>query len=150
MPQLRFSRQVSCTPGEMFDLVADVAAYPAFVPNCTSMDVKPVAEGVVHARMGVKFGPIKDAYTSEVKMDRSAGTITARALDGPFSHLDSRWTFTQVGQGTDAQFEIDFGFSNPLIAAVAEPAFASKQEEIMAAFLKRAEALYGPSSSPTS
>ena len=144
MPQLSFERHVPYAPERMFELVADLKSYPKFVPNCRHMDVRPGNTPDKRlARMTIQYGPFSDAYTSEVKLDRKAGTISADALDGPFHHLDSEWRFEPEGEGTCVRFEIDFRFSNRLIAAVAEPAFAKKQDEIMDAFLTEAERRYG-------
>ena len=64
-------------------------------------------------------------------------------MDGPFAYLDSVWSFQPEGMGTRVRFEIDFKISNPFIAAVAEPAFAAKQAEIMQAFADEADRRYG-------
>ena len=95
------------------------------------------------ARMTLSFGPITQAYTSRVVLDPTQRTIDARATDGPFSHLVSHWRFEPEGGGARIHFDIDFKISNPLIAAVAEPAFAAKQREIMDAFVTEAERRYG-------
>ncbi|HEY8595692.1 MAG TPA: type II toxin-antitoxin system RatA family toxin [Devosiaceae bacterium] len=144
MPRLRFVRHASHSPDRMLALVADVEQYPKFVPNCTAMQVwrdRASPETVYRARMHIRFGPIAQAYTSQVRIDPVARTITARAVDGPFSHLDSIWRFEPEETGTKVVFEIDFAFSNRLLAAAAEPAFAAKQEEILGAFLQRADQL---------
>lgn len=146
MPQLQFERHVAFAPERMLELVADLKAYPDFVPNCYGMEVKkdygqPGDTRI--ARMSIRFGPISQAYTSRVEIDREAGTVRAQAIDGPFSHLDSLWRFEPEGEGTCVRFLIDFAISNPLIAAAAEPAFAHKQEEILDAFLSEAERRYG-------
>ena len=131
-------------PLRMFDLVSDLEAYPRFVPNCKAMEVRDdAAGGAVLARMTIQFGPLTQAYTSRVVADPQAMTITAKAVDGPFSYLDSKWTFTPEGQGTRVRFDIDFKMSNPLIAAVAEPAFAAKQDEIIDAFADEADRRFG-------
>ena len=130
-------------PRAMFDLVNDLEAYPRFIPNCKAMQVRQQADGSLLARMTISFGPITQAYTSKVVADPEALTITAVAMDGPFSYLDSKWTFTPEGQGTRVRFDIDFKISNPLIAAVAEPAFASKQDEIIDAFGAEADRRFG-------
>ena len=150
MPHLNFSRTVPFAPGQMLDLVSDLNAYPDFVPNCSSMHLERDAgwgkggQYGCDARMHVRFGPISRSYTSRVKVDRDRGIISARALDGPFSHLDSQWTFSpcEKGEGTRIAFEIDFAFSNPLVAAVAEPAFSSMQEQILNAFVAEAQRRY--------
>ena len=145
MPDLFYERHTPHMPERMFDLVSDLAAYPRFIPNCKAMEVKADATdpAVQYARMTIKFGPVTQSYTSKVTTDREALTITAVAVDGPFSYLDSKWTFEREGEGTRIKFDIDFKFSNPLIAAVAEPAFAAKQDEIMDAFADEANRRWG-------
>ena len=146
MPDLFIERHVPHLADRMFDLVNDLADYPRFLPNVSDMELKrdDGARGdVVYARMTIQFGPVKQAYTSRVEASRSDHTITAKAVDGPFSYLDSKWTFQPEGEGTRIRFDIDFKISNPLIAAVAEPAFAAKQEQIMDAFVAEADRRYG-------
>ena len=147
MPQLSFKRHVSHSPEEMLALVSDMNAYPGFVPNCTHMAVRdrPPSGNAVrkYATMTARLGPVSQAYTSEVTIDPEAGTIRADAIDGPFSHLKSKWQFTPDESGTCVRFDIDFGFSNPLVRAIAEPAFAAKQDEIMDAFLAEADRRFG-------
>ena len=138
MPKLNFERHVPFSPKQMLSLVADLNSYPNFVPNCSDMQVRNDGTDKL-AKMAVKFGPIEQAYTSRVKIDKSAGIIRAVAIDGPFSHLDSGWKFEDEKNGTKILFDIDFAFSNRLIAAVAEPAFAKIQNEILDAFIKEAK-----------
>lgn len=142
-----YERHVPHLPERMFDVVADLDAYPRFIPNCQAMAVRPdpAASGkdVRLARMTIAFGPLTQAYTSRVTLDPVARTIRAKAVDGPFAYLDSVWSFEGEGQGTRVRFEIDFKISNPLVAAVAEPAFAAKQEEIMQAFIDEADRRFG-------
>lgn len=142
-----YERHVPHLPERMFDIVADLEDYPRFIPNCSAMQVRPdpgAKDGNVRlAKMTIAFGPITQSYTSRVTLDRVAKTIRAKAVDGPFAFLDSVWSFEPEGQGTRVRFEIDFKISNPLIAAVAEPAFAAKQEEIMRAFCDEADRRFG-------
>jgi len=143
MPDLFLERRMPHLPKAMFDLVNDLEAYPRFVPNCKAMEVRQQPDGSRLAKMTISFGPITQAYTSKVTADPQAMTITAVAVDGPFSYLDSTWTFTSEGSGTRVRFDIDFKISNPLIAAVAEPAFMSKQDEIIDAFGDEADRRFG-------
>jgi coenzyme Q-binding protein COQ10 len=146
MPDLFLERHVPHLIDRMFDLVNDLASYPDFVPNCKDMQVKRddgAAGDVRYARMTIQFGPMTQSYTSRVEADRNAHTITAKAVDGPFSYLDSKWTFEPEGTGTRIRFDIDFKFSNPLFATVAEAAFAAKQDEILDAFVDEADRRFG-------
>lgn len=145
MPDLFFDRHMPHLPDRLFDLVTDLEAYPRFIPNCKAMEVRnePSDPRVRYAKMTLSFGPLTQAYTSRVTADPVAHTVNAKAVDGPFSFLDSNWTITPEGEGSRVRFDIDFKFNNPLIAAVAEPAFAAKQEEIMDAFAREADRRYG-------
>ncbi|GHA11772.1 ubiquinone-binding protein [Devosia pacifica] len=139
-----FERHVPHLPEKMLELVADLESYPEFIPNCRSMKVRPAEkENARFATMTLSFGPITQGYTSRVTKNTDDNTITAKATDGPFAYLDSVWRFEKEGMGTRVRFELDFKISNPFIAAVAEPAFAAKQEEIMNAFVEEADRRYG-------
>jgi coenzyme Q-binding protein COQ10 len=146
MPELSLERHVPYPPERMYALVNSLEDYPRFLPNCRDMRVKRdsgAVSDVRYARMTIGFGPVTQAYTSRVEADPEAHTITARAVDGPFSHLDSKWRFVPEGAGTRVRFDISFHIANPLLAAVAEPAFAAKQDEIMDAFVEEADRRYG-------
>ena len=142
-----FERHVPHLPQRMFEIVSDLSDYPRFIPNCKAMEVRPdpAANGadVRLAKMTLYFGPITQAYTSRVTIDPMAMTIRAKAVDGPFAYLDSVWNFEPEGMGTRVRFEIDFKISNPFISAIAEPAFAAKQDEIMQAFADEADRRFG-------
>ena len=48
MPQFTTHRTVRHTPGQMFDLVADIERYPEFLPMCESLVIlerRPMADG---------------------------------------------------------------------------------------------------------
>jgi coenzyme Q-binding protein COQ10 len=139
-----FEHHVRHLPQKMYEIVADLEDYPRFVPNCKAMSVRAgEADDTKLATMTLYFGPITQAYTSRVVLDPASNTIKARAVDGPFAYLDSVWSFEPEGMGTRVRFEVDFKISNLLIAAVAEPAFAAKQAEIIQAFVDEADRRYG-------
>ncbi|MEO8757482.1 MAG: type II toxin-antitoxin system RatA family toxin [Devosia sp.] len=142
MPNLFFERHVPHLVDRMFDLVNDLEDYPRFLKNVSDMQVKrdEGAEGDVRlAKMTIQFGPISQAYTSRVVASRSEHTITAKAIDGPFTYLNSKWTFEPEGEGSRIRFDIDFKIQNPLIATVAEAAFSIKQGQIIDAFSDEAD-----------
>ncbi|MDB5505796.1 MAG: ubiquinone-binding protein [Devosia sp.] len=147
MPDLFFERHLPHLPERIFELIGDLESYPEFIPNCKAMDVRPDpnpgGENSVLARMTIGFGLITQSYTSRVTRDVKAMTITAEAVDGPFSYLDSKWSLEREGEGTRVRFDIDFKIKNPLIKAVAEPAFAAKQREIITAFEDEADRRFG-------
>lgn len=146
MTDISFERDVGHSPVQMYELVSDLLKYPQFVPNCSDMQVRKLPqEGACLARMHISFGPISESYESKVVCDPVALTVKATSEDGPFSYLESLWRFTPLGEGTHVDFSVEFQMRNRLLAAIAEPLFAEKQREIVDAFMRRADAVYGKS-----
>ena len=102
MPSYSSKRRVQHRAEQMFDLVADVERYPEFVPLCKALKVrqrKQNADGTetIVADMTVSFKLVREAFTSEVTLDRANRKINVRYLRGPFSNLENRWTFEPKG-----------------------------------------------------
>ena len=83
---------------DMFDLVADVERYPEFVPLCRDAQGA-AADATGGRRRGHRCGhdgrlqaDPRD-FSSRVTLDRPNLQILVEYLDGPFSHLENRWTF---------------------------------------------------------
>src|SRR5207237_2064444 len=98
MPRFSSKRRVHHTAQQMFDLVADVERYPEFVPLCHSLKIrqrkpKPNGTEIVVADMTVSYKRVKESFNSEVVLDHAKLKIAARHLRGPFSRLETRWTF---------------------------------------------------------
>jgi coenzyme Q-binding protein COQ10 len=113
MPRFSTTRRVRHAAADMFALVADVERYPEFVPLCRSLRVRRRVESsegveILTADMTVAYKLISESFTSRVTLDRPHLRILVEYLDGPFSHLDNRWTFRRV---TDHTSEIDFFIS---------------------------------------
>ncbi len=128
MPKLNFSRTVPYKPDQMLALVSDMKSYPKFVPNCSAMEIKPserAPDRICDVRMRMDFGPVSQAYTSRVTIDREHRKVSVKAINGLFSYMETLWSFTPLKQGTRVDFKIDFEIANPLLRAVLNPAFAA-------------------------
>ena len=109
MPQFTTKRRVRHSAADMFDLVADVESYPEFVPLCRELKVRqrtPEAEGVEIAicrDMTVAYKLVRETFTTRVTLDRPKLQILVEYLQGPFSHLENRWTFRADSARTPAR-----------------------------------------------
>ncbi len=148
MPEFATEHRVGHSAGNMFDLVADVARYPEFVPYCTAMDVVSRSEEdgtpVVTARMTVAYGIIKETFTNRIVLDRANLTISVRASDGPFRRLENDWRFEPVDSNScTIHFSIAYEFRSLALrlaaGAVSERAFGNYSK----IFEDRADAIYG-------
>lgn len=149
MPQFSTKRRVRHEASEMFDLVADVEKYPAFVPLCAGMRVRSRSEesdgvSVLTAEMTVAYKLIRQTFTSRVRLDRPNLQILVEYLDGPFSRMQNRWSFRSTGEGAcEVEFFIDYEFRSRTLAVLMGAMFDTAFRRFAAAFEARADAVYG-------
>ena len=142
-------RRISHRWNDLFDLVLDLERYPAFVPHCRAVKVfsrKVDARGrcIIVSRMTVGLSAWEVGYANRTIGDRTARRIEVAALDGPLSHLQVVWTFTPDGDGgTRVEFFADYGFSNPVFGALASRVFDATFSNIVGAFERHADRLFG-------
>jgi len=126
----------------MYAIVADVAAYPNFLPWVTDLTIlnRESVQGreVLSARMSVGFSRFKESYVSRVVLDPQNRTVDVLQTQGPFRKLENHWRFVPEGEGCRIDFEIAFEFRNPLLDAVAGQAFSLVLLRMQDAFLERA------------
>jgi coenzyme Q-binding protein COQ10 len=149
MPQFSNKRHVRHSAADMFDLVADVENYPEFVPMCSALKVrekKPAGEGteIVVADMTVSFKLVRETFRSRITLDRPKLQILVEYLQGPFSHMQNRWTFKpDGGKACDVEFFIDYEFKSRMLALLMGSMFDAAFARFSAAFEKRADKVYG-------
>jgi coenzyme Q-binding protein COQ10 len=149
MPQFRTTRRVRHSAEKMFDLVADVERYPEFVPLCQALRVRKRTAGedgreTLVADMTVAYKLIHEAFTSRVTLDKPNLKIAVAYLNGPFSHLDNRWTFKPSSETTcEVEFFIDYAFKSRILGVLMGAMFDAAFRRFAEAFERRADVVYG-------
>lgn len=151
MPAFETTRRVPHSAANMYDLVADAEKYPRFLPLCEALHIRgrqTMADGreILVADMTVSFKLVRETYTSRVILDRANWRIDVAYLDGPFEHLDNRWTFRDLDGGTcEVGFYIDYRFKNRALGALMGAMFDRAFHKFSQAFAERADDVYGRS-----
>ncbi|PZQ17881.1 MAG: ubiquinone-binding protein [Ancylobacter novellus] len=148
MPAFRTTRRVPHSANEMFELVADVEKYPLFLPLCEALRVKKREERdarpVLVADMTIAYKIFRETFTSRVTLDRDARRILVEYLDGPFSHLENRWTFKdRDGGGCEVEFFIDWELRSRSLSMLVGSVFDRVFRRYAEAFEERADRVYG-------
>jgi coenzyme Q-binding protein COQ10 len=149
MPTFSTKRRVRHSAADMFDLVADVEHYPEFVPMCRDLKVRqrtPEEAGVevIVADMTVSFKLVRETFRSRVTLDRPTLKILVEYLQGPFSHMQNRWTFKPAGdEACEIEFFIDYEFKNRTLGMLMGAMFDAAFRRFAAAFEQRADRVYG-------
>ncbi|GGH25409.1 coenzyme Q-binding protein COQ10 [Cribrihabitans marinus] len=148
MPTHSETRHLPYTAQQMYDLVADVGAYPEFLPWCAAARVrKVVPQGeaeVMEADLVISFKVFRERFGSRVTLYPKDRRIDTEYLDGPFRHMKSNWSFAEAGDGgCDVSFFVDFEFKNAMLQRIIGVVFNEAMRQIVRAFENRAAALYG-------
>src|SRR6185436_19828452 len=138
------TRVVPYTAGQMFDLVADVARYPEFLPWVTAARIKRRDSDGFVADVLVGFKSFREKFTSRVVVNRAKRVIIAEYLEGPFKHLTNKWHFEpNTAGGCTIDFDIDFEFKLRLLEKLIGSLFDRAVMKMTDAFETRAAQLYG-------
>jgi coenzyme Q-binding protein COQ10 len=130
-------------PEQLFDLVADVAKYPQFLPWCVGARIRKNTPEELVADLTIGFGPFRERFTSRVALERPRH-IRVRYEDGPFRYLNNHWVFMPHEQGAEVDFFVDFEFHSRILQAAIGVVFNEAMRRMVGAFLKRARDVYGP------
>lgn len=152
MPRHAENRKLPYSAQQIYDLVADVARYPEFLPWTAAARIrsrKPLdgrTEGaeVIEADLVISFKVFRERFGSRVTLLPAEGRIETEYLDGPFRYLQSHWEVEDLPEGGCAvQFFVDFEFRNALLQKVIGVVFDEAMRRVVGAFERRADALYG-------
>ncbi len=142
------------SPQQMFDLVADVARYPEFLPWTGAARIRsrqPLAghddllAEVMEADLVISFKLFRERFGSRVTLLPTQGQILTQYLDGPLRDLKSVWQFAQGAHGPAScmvTFDVDFEFRNPILGGVIGLVFGEAMARVVRAFEARAKTLY--------
>jgi len=130
---------------EMFALVTDVASYPQFLPWCDRAQVLAEDEHGMKAEIGIAFSGIHQTFI--ILNEHVPGReVRMKLVEGPFSSLDGQWNFIPLGEGQRAckvELDLHYGFDNAALSALVGPVFDKIAGNLVDAFVKRAEQVYG-------
>ena len=148
MPRHSETKLLPYRAEQMFDLVADVASYPEFLPWTAAARVRstrPVEGGQeMLADLVISFKVFRERFGSRVTLLPAQNRILTEYIDGPFKHLKSVWSFADRPEGgCEVAFEVDFEFKNAILAGIIGLVFNEAMTRVVCAFETRAEKLYG-------
>jgi ribosome-associated toxin RatA of RatAB toxin-antitoxin module len=135
------------SPAEMYALVSQVAHYPQFLPWCDHAQVLAEDETGMTAEVGISFSGIRQTFTTRNSHEHGQ-RIGMQLIKGPFSNLDGEWLFATVGDGSQRACKVtlvlNYGFENATLGKLVGPVFDKIAANLVDAFVKRAEQVYGP------
>jgi coenzyme Q-binding protein COQ10 len=98
MPRHSETKHLPYTPGQLFDLVADVARYDEFLPWVVAVRVRSSSPAETVADLVVGFNAFKERFTSRVLKEKPS-RICVDYVEGPLKYLHNEWKFEAAPDG---------------------------------------------------
>ncbi|MCL4105425.1 UNVERIFIED_CONTAM: hypothetical protein GTU68_055556 [Idotea baltica] len=146
MPTHSETKSLPYSADQMYDLVADVASYPKFLPWCSAARVKSTRDAgssvIMTADLVISFKVFRERFGSRVALWPETKKIDTEYIDGPFRYMKSNWVFTDTEDGCDVSFFVDFEFKNAILQGIIGIVFGEAMQRVVRAFERRAAELY--------
>jgi ribosome-associated toxin RatA of RatAB toxin-antitoxin module len=127
----------------MYALVADLEAYPEFLPGCTGSAVLERQADSLLASLALSKGPFQASFTTRNVLEPPR-RMSMDLVDGPFSSLHGEWTLVPLGEnGCRIELRVRFEFASRARDLLLGPAFELTCGSLVDAFVSRAKKLYG-------
>lgn len=142
MPQLERFALLPYRAADLYRLVADIEAYPEFLPGCVSAAIEASAPDRLRARLGFRLRGIRDSFATDNELD--GGTrIAMRLVEGPFRALAGAWEFRPLGESAcRVQLSLQLEFGSRVLEGTLGPFLDPAVSRVMEAFRLRAGALH--------
>ena len=143
MPSIERSALVAVPAEDVYALVNDVEAYPAFLPWCAHAEVLSRSDTEVVARVDIAVRGRRETLVTRNRLTPTSA-IALEMVEGPFRRFQGRWRFSPVGDaGCRVNLEVSFVLASRLVGAFAAPFLNRIADRIVDAFAARVRELSG-------
>lgn len=143
MPTHAEQKILPYTADQMFDLVADVAKYPEFLPWCSGARIISRDERGMVAELTIGYKVIRERFVSRVFLDRDNRIIRVEYVSGPLRSLQNEWRFSDKSKKQcQVDFYVHFEFTSRLLSKMMDMFFDVAFRRMVTAFEERAIQIY--------
>ncbi len=142
MRKVHRSALVPYSAAQMYALVKDVEAYPAFLPWCNASEVHIREVDFIEASLELHRGRISKKFRTR-NVFRENESLGIELVGGPFRHMSGGWTFVQLGEsGSKVELNLDFEFENRATDVIFGRFFENTCNSLVDSFIQRAAKIY--------
>ncbi len=127
---------------QMYALVHDIESYPQFLPEISKVRVIERLPDSVSAELEIHKGPVRETFATRNRL-QPPGWMSMELLRGPFKRLHGEWHFTELEQGSEVRFELEFEVRGFALRLLLEPLVGRMADRLVDRFSKRATIVYG-------
>lgn len=142
------NRVVACECERIYDVIADVARYPEFVPGWLAVRVLEQGDSIMIVEQHLGFGAFGTWVRSRAVFERPV-SIQVRPVDEYATGLNLEWYFQrQADAGCTVSLRIFGQSSNRLLASALDAAGEHAGQRLVDIFAARSAALHGAPCNP--
>ena len=142
MRKVNRSALVPYSAAQMFALVKDVEAYPAFLPWCNDAEVHIRGDDYIEASLELHRGRVSKRFRTRNVLQENE-FLGIELVGGPFRHMSGGWTFQQLGDaGSKVALALEFEFENKALDVVLGRFFEHTCNTLVDSFTQRAAQIY--------
>jgi len=143
MNEVNRSVLVGHSASRMFALVDDVEKYPEFLPWCGATELIFRDAQVTRATIHISYRGIRQSFTTE-NAKQQPHVMLIKLVEGPFKSLEGSWRFTELSDAAcKVELSMRYEFAGRLLERLVGPVFGYIANNLVDAFVKRAQAVYG-------
>jgi ribosome-associated toxin RatA of RatAB toxin-antitoxin module len=144
MKRISRSAIVEHPAAQMYALVEDIEAYPAFVPGCIAAVVHERTAGATRATLTVGVRGLRQEFTT-LNRNTPGEAIDMALVAGPFRSFSAAWRFRALSpQASRIEFTLEYEFASRAASRVLEPLFDRMADTMVDAFARRAGGMQRP------
>lgn len=143
MTHISRSALVAYSDQQMFQLVNDIEAYPQYMEGCIGAEVLERSSSEVTARLDLSKLGMRYSFTTRNVLSEP-DSMDMQLVEGPFKQFRGVWSFKALAaDACKVSLDLEFEFSNSLVAMAAGKWFESVANELVAGLCRRAQQIYG-------
>jgi ribosome-associated toxin RatA of RatAB toxin-antitoxin module len=128
---------------QLFQLVNDIEAYPAYMDGCVGAEILYREQDLVEARLDLAQGGISQSFSTRNR-HQPPDIIHLELLEGPFEHFTGRWQFQQLGEAAcKVSLKLEFRMNSRLLGLAASRLFETVALDLIESVTQRAQEIYG-------
>ncbi len=142
MRKVSRSALVSYSAPQMYELVKDVEAYPAFLPWCNDAEVHVREPHVIEASLEFHHRGLSKRFRTRNALTENEA-LGIELVGGPFRVLSGGWLFQPLGDaGSKVSLELEFEFESRATDVIFGRFFEKICNTLVDSFTQRAAQIY--------
>lgn len=137
------SRKLQCDCDKLYDVIADVASYPQYLPGWEQVEVEKLSNDTVRVRQHVRSGPFEEQLVSIAYFQRPHRITVNPESDYNNAGIALDWQFFPRPQGgCRLVFRISASAHNSMLESMLNGLSRYVVEKMIERFLPRVESIY--------